>query len=127
MPKETLPKYSDFQWPTVVALRALGGSGTNSEIDQNIRLGEPFVAANPGRLRIIAVLLLVGGIGSQYVEGFTRIALLDYTGAADASASPLEISASLNLSWVFFAAIILVLAQAFARGRALTEDVEGLV
>ena len=41
--------------------------------------------------------------------------------------SPLEISASLNLSWVFFAAVTLVLAQAFARGRALTEDVEGLV
>jgi restriction system protein len=36
MPKETLPKYSDFQWPTVVALRALGGSGTNSEIDQKV-------------------------------------------------------------------------------------------
>ena len=49
------------------------------------------------------------------------------TGAAGATASPLEISASLNLSWVFFAAVTLVLAQAFARGRALTEDVEGLV
>ena len=36
MSKENLPKYSDFQWPTVVALRALGGSGTNSEIDQKV-------------------------------------------------------------------------------------------
>jgi len=32
----TLPKYNDFHWPTVVALRALGGSGSNSEIDEKV-------------------------------------------------------------------------------------------
>lgn len=109
-------------------LACLAGAGfLLALVVRSIRLGEPFAAANPGRLRIIAVLLGVGGIGSQYVEGFTRFALLDRTGAADAANSPLEISASLNLSWVFLAAITLVLAQAFARGQALTEDVEGLV
>lgn len=109
-------------------LACLAGAGfLLARVIRSISLGEPFAAANPGRLRIIAGLLLVGGIGSQYVEGLTRIALLDYTGAADDPNSPLEISASLNLSWAFFAAVTLVLAQAFARGRALTQDVEGLV
>ena len=113
---------------TSLLLACLAGAGSLlARVIRSIRLGEPFAAANPGRLRIIAALLLAGGIGSQYVEGFTRIALLEATGAAGATYSPLEISASLNLSWVFFAAVTLVLAQAFARGRALTEDVEGLV
>lgn len=31
-----LPKYNDFHWPTVQALRALGGSGSNSEIDEKV-------------------------------------------------------------------------------------------
>ena len=31
-----LPKYNDFHWPTVFALRALGGSGSNSEIDEMV-------------------------------------------------------------------------------------------
>jgi hypothetical protein len=109
-------------------LGCLAGAGfLLARVIRSISFGEPFAAANPGRLRVIAALLLAGGIGSQYVEGFTRIALLEATGAADAPASPLEISASLNLSWAFFAAVTFVLAQAFARGRALTEDVEGLV
>jgi hypothetical protein len=126
----------ELSWPlrllteasTSLLLASLAGAAfLLARVIRSINLGEPFATANPGRLRIIAALLLVGGIGSQYVEGFTRIALLDATGAADAANSPLEISASLNLSWVFFAAATLVLAQAFARGRALTEDVEGLV
>jgi|APIni6443716594_1056825.scaffolds.fasta_scaffold209804_1 hypothetical protein len=126
----------ELSWPlqllteasTSLLLACLAGAGfLLARVIRSIRLGEPFAAANPGRLRIIAALLLAGGIGSQYVEGFTRIALLEATGAAGATYSPLEISASLNLSWVFFAAVTLVLAQAFARGRALTEDVEGLV
>lgn len=32
----SLPRYNDFHWPTVVALRALGGSGSNAEIDEKV-------------------------------------------------------------------------------------------
>ncbi len=126
----------ELSWPlrllteasSSLLLACLAGAGVLlSRVIRSIQLGEPFAAPNPGRLRIIAALLIAGGIGSQYLEAFTRFALLDYTMAADAPVSPLEISASLNPSWVFLAAITLVLAQAFARGRALTEDVEGLV
>lgn len=108
-------------------LGCLAGAGfLLARVVWSISEGQPFAAANPTRLRIIAILLLVGGIGSQYLEGFTRFLLLERTGG-DATSSPLEISANLDLSWVFLFAITLVLAQAFARGRAITEDVEGLV
>lgn len=36
MTTATLPKYNDFHWPSVVALRTLGGSGSNSEIDEKV-------------------------------------------------------------------------------------------
>lgn len=126
----------ELSWPlrllteasSSLLLACLAGAGfLLSRVIRSIQLGEPFAAANPGRLRSIAALLVAGGIGSQYVEALTRFALLDYTATADAPVSPIEISASLNLLWVFLAAITVVLAQAFARGRALAEDVEGLV
>lgn len=126
----------ELSWPlrllteasTSLLLGCLAGAGfLLASVVRSISAGQPFAAANPGRLRIIAVLLLTGGVASQYVEGFSRFVLLDRTGAADTPTSPVAISASLDLSWVFFSVIILVLAQAFARGRAITEDVEGLV
>lgn len=42
MTTPTLPKYNDFHWPTVMALRALGGSGSNSEIDEKVVEQEGF-------------------------------------------------------------------------------------
>lgn len=36
MTTANLPKYNDFHWPSVVTLRALGGSGSNSEIDEKV-------------------------------------------------------------------------------------------
>ncbi len=36
MPAKTLPRYNDFHWPTLMALLALGGSGSNSEIDEKV-------------------------------------------------------------------------------------------
>jgi hypothetical protein len=126
----------ELSWP----LRLLTEAGTSlllaclavagfllSRLVRSISARQPFAAENPGRLRIIAGLLVVGGMGSQYVEALTRIALLDYTGTADAPSSPLATSVSVDLSWLFVAVVVFVLAQAFAHGRALTEDVEGLV
>lgn len=42
MTTASLPKYNDFHWPTVLALRALGGSGSNSEIDEKVVAQEGF-------------------------------------------------------------------------------------
>src|SRR5581483_7790974 len=38
----SLPTYDRMIWPTVLALRALGGSGTNREIDQQVIAQEGF-------------------------------------------------------------------------------------
>jgi hypothetical protein len=124
----------DLSWP----LRLLTEAGTSllfgclavaglllARVVRTISAGQPFDARNPRRLRIIAVLILTGGIGSQYLEAITRFTLLNRTGAAPDSA--LAASANLNLTWLFIFAIIVVLAQAFDRGRSMADDVEGLI
>lgn len=40
--KSDFPKYYDFHWPTLCALRALGGSGSNSEIDEEVARREGY-------------------------------------------------------------------------------------
>lgn len=42
LPEPELPKYSDLHWPTLVAIRAAGGSATNEEIDEAVIGGEGF-------------------------------------------------------------------------------------
>lgn len=90
-----------------------------------IRAGAPFAAANPRRLRIIGLLLVVGGMGGQALAGWARIALIGSAGLA--TPNPVVASASLDLSWAVAGLLALALAEAFAVGRRLTDDVAGLV
>ena len=41
----TVPKYQDLLWPTVQALRELGGSGSIAEIEQTVAAIEKFTDA----------------------------------------------------------------------------------
>jgi hypothetical protein len=60
------------------------------------------------------------------LEGFARASLLNVTGAAQ-GAGPAQMSFSLSLNWILAGAACLILAEAFARGRDLADDTEGLV
>lgn len=93
---------------------------------REMRAGSPFVPGNPRRLRFIGLLLLFGGVGGQIIESLAKIRFLEATGAANGTGPALS-SFTLNLGWIFAAAICFILAEAFARGRDLSEDVEGLV
>jgi hypothetical protein len=90
-----------------------------------IRLGAPFDPANPRRLRLIGLLVLVGGLGGQALDAFARFALLDAAGPA--TPSPVVTSATLDLTWAMTGLVALALAEAFATGRRLTDDVTGLI
>lgn len=92
---------------------------------RSIRDGSPFDPGNPRRLRLLGLLVVIGGMGSQVVEGFARMAVLDATGLADAG--PVQLSATLELTWILAGVCALAFAEAFARGRALSDDVDGLV
>lgn len=92
---------------------------------RGIRAGAPFERANPLRLRVIGLLLILGGLGSQLLETVARMAVIEFSGAA--ASGVVAVSASLDLGWGLAGLAALALAEAFARGRALADDVDGLV
>lgn len=93
---------------------------------RSIRTGTPFDAANPRRLRIIGLLAVIGGLGGELLEAAARLTILDHTGMTGPD-SPVELSASFGFTWIVVGALSLALAEAFARGRELTDDVDGLI
>jgi hypothetical protein len=59
---------------------------------RTIVAGAPFDPANPRRLRVIGVLVVVGGIGGQLLEAAARVALIDAAGPV--APSPVATSAT---------------------------------
>ena len=111
---------------TSLLLACLAGAGLLlSRTLRDIRAGAPFHPANPRRLRLIGLLLVVGGLGGQALDAVARFALLD--AASIGSGGPVATSASLDLSWVVPGLVALAMAEAFAVGRRLTDDVTGLI
>ncbi|MGB7980420.1 MAG: DUF2975 domain-containing protein [Candidatus Nanopelagicales bacterium] len=111
---------------TSLLLACLAGAGLLlARTLQTIRAGAPFDPANPRRLRLIGLLALVGGLGGQALDAFARFALLDAAGPI--TPSPIVTSATLDLTWAVIGVIALALAEAFAVGRRLTDDVTGLI
>lgn len=92
---------------------------------RSIRDGSPFHPSNPRRLRLIGLLAVIGGLGAQLLETFARMAVLESTGLADAG--PVRLSATIDVTWVLLGICALAFAEAFDRGRALRDDLDGLV
>lgn len=88
----------------------------------SVRDGDPFVAANVRRLRIIGFLLAVGVPVIGYVTH-----LLDGALAASSSVGELGGSYTLSGNGPLAGLGVFVLAEVFAHGVRLREDVEGTV
>ena len=124
----------ELDWPlrllseagTSLLLACLAGAGLLLyRTLRTIRLGAPFDPDNPRRLRVIGLLVIVGGLGGQALDAFARFALLDAAGPV--TPSPVVTSASLDLTWAVAGLVVLALAEAFAVGRRLSDDVTGLI
>lgn len=88
-----------------------------------IATGNPFHRGNAALLRWLALTIAVASAGADTFNLLAAHAFVDYL---DLSA-PLEAVHYYSIPPFFLALLILLLASAFARGRALQEDVEGLV
>lgn len=93
-------------------------------IVRGLRDGDPFTTRNARRLTRLGVLVLVGGLGAQVLGSVVHAELL-----AQALPGGEGLPRSFDLS--FWPAPVAVgigfLAEVFARGARLREDVEGLV
>ncbi len=88
-----------------------------------VRRGEPFVAANVRRLRLIAVAIAVGATLAQLLTLQGRASLL-----SEPAIEP-YVKLTFEISFAPFAAALLVaaVAEILAVGTALRREVEGLV
>lgn len=90
--------------------------------------GRPFDPRNPRRLVAISIGLVVGGVGSSVIATLAGAAVLGHLGIDATGGQPLDVRPWwLDLSGLWWALIALALAEAFRRGRRLTEDADGLV
>jgi len=62
----TIPKYNAFHWPTVVALRHLGSSGTIEEINDTVIINSGSVMSSKLRCtRMVLVQKSLTGLPGQ--------------------------------------------------------------
>jgi hypothetical protein len=108
----------------LVVLLLAAGSWLVVAVMRTIAAGDPFAAANVGRLRAIAGLLAIGPFVTAFVELPFRGALL-----GDVDLGGLDPGMAIEMPWAPLVAglVLALLAEAFKTGRRLRDDVEGLV
>ena len=92
-------------------------------IVRSLRIGDPFTAVNARRLATLGVVLIVGGTLLPTVRGIALHGVLDPLVVEGPSTWRLDLAL-----WPALTGILVgFLAEVFARGARLREDVEGLV
>ena len=86
---------------------------------ETVRTGDPFVAANAERLRIIAWALLALQLLSLVIGAIGK--------AVSTPAHPVHLDAGFSISGWLAVLLTFVLARVFAEGALMREDLEGTV
>ena len=92
-------------------------------VARSLRAGDPFTTANAVRLRALGIVLVVGGTFVPILQGIALEGVLDPLLPGGPMSWTLDLSLLPPLSGI----LVFFLAEVFARGARLREDVEGLV
>jgi MFS family permease len=111
---------------SLTALAVAVGAWLVARVVASIEAGHPFDRRNPGRLAGVAAAVVVGGLVAPLSAGPVAAAVLDHLGLAGPDA-PVGFFASVPLTPIGIALVLLAAAEAFRRGRALEDEVEGMV
>ena len=93
-------------------------------VTRSLRTGDPFTTANARRLATLGIVIVVGGTLVQFLQGIAFEAVLDPLLPED---GPRTWTLDLAVWPVLTGVLMFFLAEVFARGARLREDVEGLV
>jgi hypothetical protein len=108
------------------ALAVAVGAWLLARVIATIRDGRPFDRRNPGRLAGIAAAVVVGGLVAPLSAGPVAVAVLTHLGL-DGPDAPVGFSTTIPLAPIGLALVLLAAGEAFRRGRALEDEVEGMV
>ena len=75
----------------------------------------------------VALAVLVGGLLAPIVDNAAANAVIGHLGLRDEDLPFALVLLDLNFNALLFAALVLAIAEAFRRGGALADDVDGLV
>jgi hypothetical protein len=124
VPDPTTTQYGWALVPSVLLLvLAVVAAWLLLGVARSLRTGDPFTTANASRLRVLGVLLVVGGTFVPVVQSIAFEGVLDPLLPAGPRTWTLELSFLPLLAGL----LVFFLAEVFARGARLREDVEGLV
>ena len=111
----------------VTALAVAAGAWWLAGVLRSVALGRPFERRNAARLLGLTAAVVVGGVLAPILDDLVGFTLLDRLGLVD-SGSPFVLTmVHVNLAPLLLALVVLGAAEAFRRGAALADDVEGLV
>lgn len=111
----------------LTALAVAVGAWLLGRVLSTIHGGRPFDRRNPGRLAGLAAAVLVGGLVVPLTEGATTTAVLGHLDLLDPEPAFLSFETTLSFVPVGVALALTAAAEAFRRGRALEDELEGTV
>ena len=112
--------------PTVFLLSVAAGAWLLAGVVRSVGRGRPFDRRNPGRLVGLGVAILVGGLLAPLLRDLASTAVLEVTDLVEPG-SPFVIAATFSFLPIMLTVLVLTVAEAFRRGGALEDEVEGMV
>jgi hypothetical protein len=111
----------------VTALAVAAGAWWLAGVLRSVALGRPFERRNAARLVGLTGAVVVGGVLAPILDDLVGFSLLDRLGLVDSDSPFVLTMLHINFAPLLLALVVLGAAEAFRRGAALADDVDGLV
>ena len=111
----------------VAALAVAAGAWWLAGVLRSVAFGRPFERRNAARLLGLTGAILVGGVLAPILDDLAGFAILDRRGLVDSDSPFVPTMLHVDFAPLLLALVVLGAAEAFRRGAALADDVEGLV
>ena len=111
----------------VAALAVAAGAWWLAGVLGTVAGGHPFHRRNSARLRGVAAAVLVGGVLAPIVDDLAGLAVLDHLDLLGPDSPFVLTLLHFDALPVLLTLVVLAAAEAFRRGAAMADDVEGLV
>jgi hypothetical protein len=111
----------------LLALAVGAGAWWLAGVLRTVAAGRPFDRANSARLRGVAAAVLLGGVVAPVLDDVAGFAVLDHLDLIGPDSPFVLTLVHVDFIPLLLTLVVLAAAEAFRRGTALADDVDGLV